>query len=310
MFPRTAALRRRTRYILAFCLAAALSAVPPARAQSNTLETTLRQYGETTVRGYIQPLADLFAANMSSGYYHSAGIPAGRVRVALDIVAMGTKVEDKHRTYTARTPEGFTPESFETATVFGGQGTTVTDPSGAEYRGSDGFIDADYLPSAVPQLTVSFLRTEATVRYLPSSAFKSFLEEQDFPETSLIGLGLRHDIGQYLPMLPLDLSIGAFYSAVEMKDIVDFSGLSVGVQASKAFSMLTLYGGLASESGTMRLTYTPSDPSEAPVDLDVDAEGGIRMTGGALLRLGFLQVFGDASVGPFTAYSGGIRIGF
>ena len=303
--------RRRTRTILAFGLVAAVAVVPAARAQSqnSSLETTLLQFNEATVRGYIQPLADLFAANMGSGFYHGASIPAGRMRFSLELVAMGSKVEDSHRVYTANTPEGFQQETFETATVFGGQGTTVTDPSGAEYRGSDGFIDADYLPSAAPQLRVSFLRTEATVRYLSSDLFSS-LPEEDFPETTLIGLGLRHDIGQYLPMLPFGLSVGGFYSSVEMEDMVTFTGLSVGVQASKTFSPLTLYGGLASESGTMNLSYTPADPSQTPVDLDIDSESGVRITGGAALRLGPIELFGDASFGSFTAYSGGLRIGF
>jgi hypothetical protein len=289
----------------AACLAAGASG---AGAQS-TLETTLRQYNAETVRGYIQPLADLFSVDMSSGFYQSASI-GRRWAFSFELVGMAAAIEDEHRTYVARTPDGFEPQTFETATVFGGEGTLVnsTNSPGLSYRGSDGFIDADYLPAAAPQIRMSLFGTEAIVRYLSSSL--SSLPEEDFPETTLLSIGGRHNISQYLPMLPLDVSVGAFWSSLEMGDIVEFTGLSYGVQASKALSLLTLYGGLATDDGTMKLTYTPSDPSETePISVDIEAEGGVRVTGGALLRLGPLQLFGDATFGPATAYAAGLRIG-
>jgi hypothetical protein len=313
MSPASAPLARRRSTILASALVLASATALPVVAQDDgsTIETVLRQYNQQTVVGYVQPLVDLFATDMSSGFFHSASIARGSLGFSFELVAVGSSIEDKHRTYIASTPPGFTPATFETATVFGGTGTTVaseTNPS-LTYRGSDGFIDADYLPAAAPQLRISLLGMEATVRYLSSSLFKS-LPEEDFPDTDLLGIGLRHNISQYLPMLPLDLSIGGFYSSLDMGDIIAYSGLSIGVQASKDVSrVLTLYGGLASETGTVNLTYTPGDPSESPVNIDIDAEGGVRITGGAAFRLGPVVLFGDANFGSATTYAGGIGFG-
>ena len=39
------------------------------------LEKAMQQYNSSTIGGYMQPIADLFGANMHAGYYHSAYIP-------------------------------------------------------------------------------------------------------------------------------------------------------------------------------------------------------------------------------------------
>jgi hypothetical protein len=302
--------RTESRYSRSFLVAGALVAFAATTTTAQTtIENTLRQYGAETVKGYIQPLADLFSGNLGSGFYHGASIPGG-VHFGIELIAMAGAVKDEHRTYIATTPPGFTPATFETATIFGGQGTTVqhsTNPS-LSYKGSDGFVDADYFPAAVPQVRLSVMGFEGIGRYFNSSLVSS-LPEDDFPETKLLGLGARTGLNRFLPMLPLDVSVGVFWNSFEMGDIVAFDGLSIGAQASKQFSMLTLYGGAASEKGTMNLTYTSTNPDfPGAVDIDVDVDQHIRFTGGLALRLGPLGIFGDASTGGETIYSAGIRL--
>jgi hypothetical protein len=299
-----------SRHSRSFLVASALVAlVASTGAAQTTIENTLRQYGAETVKGYIQPLADLFAGNMGSGFYHSAAIPGG-VHFGIELVAMAGAVKDEHRSYIATTPPGFTPETFETATIFGGTGTTVqhsTNPA-LSYKGSDGFVDAEYLPFAIPQIRLSIMGFEGIGRYFKSSLISS-LPEEDFPETELLGLGVRTGLNRFLPVLPLDVSVGVFWNSFEMGDMVAFDGLSVGAQASKNFSVLTVYGGAASEKGTMNLSYTSTNPDfPGEVDVDLDVERHIRFTGGLALRLGPLHLFGDASTGGETVYSGGIRL--
>ena len=299
-------------------LAAAIMAIgaAPAAGQS-TLENTLSQFGGETARGYINPFNQLFAANLGSGFYHSAAIPGG-FSLGLEIIAMAAPVEDKHRIYTATTPDGFDPPTFETATIFGGPGSTVShsgNPS-LTYRGSDGFIDADYFPWAVPQARVSFMGFEGTVRYMNSDLIPGLSggdgDDEDLPKTTLLGFGLRTGLNKFIPLLPLDVSIGVFRNTFDVGDIMSFTGTSFGAQASKGFGMVTLYGGVASESGTMNLTYTSENPDlPGTVDLDLDVKQHVRITGGLALALGPFHIFGDASTGGETAYSAGIRlIGF
>ena len=77
-------------------------------AQSD-FESTLKQYTGESVKGYIQPLQDMFGANLNSGFYHSAQIPTTGFHFGFEIIGMGSIVGDAQKTYTANAPPGFTP---------------------------------------------------------------------------------------------------------------------------------------------------------------------------------------------------------
>ncbi|MEW6750131.1 MAG: DUF6588 family protein [Candidatus Latescibacterota bacterium] len=293
----------------AVCLLAAglLCAAAPGWAQSD-LENVLRQYGEETVKGYVRPLVDVFSANLHAGLYHSASLGGLKPQCELSIVAMGSLVGDGQESYTARAPEGFQPATFRTATVFGGRGTQITHAAnpGLKYRGSDGIIEATLFPLAVPQLAVSYLGTEALVRFMRTPN----LGDDAFPETTLFGLGLRHSISRYIPAAPVDVAAGVFYNAFTMGDIVDFRGLALGVQASRGFGPLSAYGGVAWEQGTMNLQYATDNPySRERVDVDIDGDNSFRLTLGGRLSLALLRLFADVNVGAVTNFSSGIGLG-
>ena len=263
------------------------------------------------MQGYVQPIADLFGANMNAGFYHTAAIARTGLTIRLDIVAMGALVKDEQKVYTANAPTGFTlqggAKTFQTATVFGDKGTKVTDlVTGFSYRGSDGVIKASILPLAAPQLTIGdIFGTQATVRFLTTPE----LSNGKFPKVTLFGIGARHSISQYLPVAPLDISAGVFYNTFKVGDLIDFSSVSFGAQASKTFLILGLYGGVAWEKSTMTLSYKPSNSLFPPVSLDLSGENTIRFTVGAALELGFLHIFADANFGSVTNFSGGIGLG-
>jgi hypothetical protein len=224
---------------------------------------------------------------------------------------MATQVKDAQRVYTAPTPAGFNPSSFQTATIFGGTGNTVThaNNSSLQYRGSDGVIESDNFPTAAPQIRLGgIFGTEVVFRYLTSKVLG--LPEEDFPELKVTGYGLRHSISQYFKALPVDVAVSFFESEATWGDIIDQESTTFGAQVGKSLGMLSLFGGLAQESGKMKLTYTstnPNAPGTASVDLDVKAQ--TRFSAGALIKLGPLQLFGDGNFGKITTFSGGLRFG-
>lgn len=304
----TSRLARCRRVSLAVAAALALGA-SPARAQSG-LESVIEQFSSATIKGYIQPLADVLIANLAGGYVTGTGHRSG-ISFSLELVAMGAAIDDALKVYTASTPDGFNPATFQTATVFGGPGTTVqhSSISGLSYRGSDGLVDADYFPTAAPQLRLGFSGTEVVFRYA-SSSMVPFLKDEDFPDLTLLGLGLQHSINRYVPNLMFDLAVTGSYNSLKFGDIVDLSGVSVGVHAGKKFGLLGVFAGIASDGGSMALDYTSTDPN-APgtVSIDLGVKRTIRFTGGASLGFGLLHVFGDASLGDVNTFSGGLRIG-
>jgi hypothetical protein len=284
---------------------------PTAAVAQTEFEKTIHQFSGDAVKGYIQPAADLFGANMFAGQYRSAEIPTTGFNIALDIVGMAALVKDDQKNYTAKTPTNFTPGTFNTATIFGGTGTTVSNSAipALSYRGADGIINTSAVPLAVPQLRVgSLYGTEAIVRYI---GIPNSLTDQ-FPDVTLFGVGVRHSISQYFPEVPLDIAAGVFYTSFKTGDLVDFKGYSFGVQGSKAFSVLTVYGGLAYESCTMKLQYTSTDPNVPGqlVDVSLDGQNTFRATAGVAVSLAVFHIFADVNVGNVTNFSGGIGFGF
>ncbi|HEX6316511.1 MAG TPA: DUF6588 family protein [Gemmatimonadaceae bacterium] len=282
----------------------------PARAQSG-LESVIQQYSGTTIQGYIQPLADALVANLSLGYVNSA-LPPGKFSLGLELVTMTAALDESMRIYTANTPSGFQPPTHQTPTIFGGTAEPVQHSTlpGISYRGSDGLVDAKYFPTAAPQVRVGGLfNTELVVRYA-SSALVPFLDEEDWPELTLLGVGVQHSISPYLK-LPIDVWVGGSFNSLKFGDILDLSSTSFSVNVGRSFGLVGVSGGVASEGGTMNLTYTSTDPN-APgsVDVDLDVDRALRFRAGASLSLGFLRLFGDAAFGDVTSYAAGLRFGF
>lgn len=283
----------------------------PLRAQSG-LEEAIEQYGATAVRGYIQPLADVLVANLSIGFINSASAP-GRFSLGIEAVGMAAAIKDGFRTYIVNTPPGFQPATHETATIFGGAATPVQHSTipGLTWQGADGVYGGDYFPAAAPQLRVGGLfGTELVVRYA-SSAMVPSLDEEDFPDLTLFGVGVQHSLNRYFLLLPVDLTVSASFNSLKFGDIVDLSANSIGVNVGRSFGLFGVSGGLISDGGTMNVRYTSTDPvAPGSVDIDLDVDRTIRFRAGASVSLGFLRVFGDAAFGDVISYAGGLRFGF
>lgn len=292
-------------------LALAVQAAP-ARAQTS-LESVIRQYSASSVEGYIQPLADVLVATLGNGLYHSAYIAKSKLSFGLEAVGMTAVIDDNLKFYTAHTPTGWTPATFTTPTIFGGTASVVNHStiSGLSYRGSDGILDADYFPNAVPQLRLGgIMGTEVLVRYYSSSMVSAY-PDGDLPELKLLGFGLRHSVSQYLKGFPVDVAVGFASNSLTLGDIVDLKSTSFGLQVGKGLGILDLVGGIASEGGTMDLSYTSTDPQiPGSVNISLDVKRAMRFSAGAGLKLGFLHFFGEAGFGDVNTYSAGLRLGF
>lgn len=299
-----------TRMMRTVALCAIVCALASTGANAQTeLENALKQYSAETVTGYIQPVADLFGADMHAGYYHNAWIAPTGFSLGFDIIVMGSIVEDAQKFYTANTPPGFDPATFKTATIFGGKGTTVAHSStpGLEYKGSDGIFNTSIFPLAVPQLRIgSLYGSDLTFRFVTIPE----IGDEKVPIITLWGVGARHSISQYISQSPVDIAAGVYFNSFTVGDIMDFKGFAVNLQASKSIKILILYGGIAYESSKMNLTYSSTDPNvPAAVDIDLDGANNFRFTAGVGLSLGIIKVFADANFGTVTNYSAGIGFG-
>jgi hypothetical protein len=270
------------------------------------LENALKQYDAQTVKGYIQPLASLYGANISTGTYRTASIPIAGFHISVDLIGMGSLVKDDYKTYTVTLPQGFTQRTSVQPTILGPRATLVTDPSGFQYKGSDGMIDASLFSHGVAQITVGSLQgTEGYFRFLATPSLSS----NKFPKTTLYGGGARHSITQYFPNAPLDIAVGFSYNAMSMGDLIDIKSTMIGVQGSKTWDVFTLYGGTGWEQSTLKLNYTTSGAEGTPVNVELNGDNTFRVTAGGLVKLGFFKIFADANIGSLVVFTGGIGFG-
>lgn len=207
-----------------------------------------------------------------------------------------------------------------------------------------GGITEDLPVNAVPAPTVQVgfglpFKTDIKARFVPNLNF------DDDVEANLIGLGLQHDLTQYLgaiEKLPFSLSIlGAFTNmevtyaindesptdnVVVNNGEVEFKMNTWTVQAlaSLDFKLITFYGSIgynngkttAKMKGDYILTYdiedssgnqigTIEEPISNPINLDFEANG-MRATIGTRLNLSIFKIFADYTFQNYNTATVGI----
>jgi len=210
--------------------------------------------------------------------------------------------------------------------------------------GITGDLPVNAVPAPMVQLGLGLpLNTDIKLRLVPNLNF-----DEDV-EASLFGLGLQHDLMQYLgPLekLPLNLSILAAFTNMEVTyniadedsgddiEITNGQGQfkmntwTVQALASLDFKIITLYGGLGYNNGNattkIKGTYTvdydvedenglpigtASETVTDPINLDFEANG-VRATLGARLNIGFFKIFADYTLQEYNTASAGIAFSF
>lgn len=211
-----------------------------------------------------------------------------------------------------------------------------------------GGITEDLPINAVPAPMIQIglglpLNTDIKLRLIPNLNF------DDNVETSLFGLGLQHDLMQYLgPLekLPLSVSVLAAFTNMNVTYNIDdedsgdnimitngegeFKMNTWTLQAlvSLDFKIVTLYGGFGYNNGSattkIKGTYTvdydvedgggnvigsASETITNPINLDFEANG-MRATLGARLNIAFFKIFADYTFQEYNTASAGIAFSF
>ncbi len=300
-------------------------AVPALAQDGGELEGTLEKMGGAYAQGYLAPLISGFGINQNSALYHTAHIPNTTISITVGLKVMATKLTDNDKDFsvvesiTLDEDVGLNPGDIgygedgqivmSGPTVFGDE-----DASGymrAYFHGIQvyeeelpdlgGFIDTDYVPLAMPQATLGgIMGLEGTLRWLPEMTFSDM-------KVNLMGIGVAASANYWIPALPVDVKVGYFKQSLDVGDYIETDAKSLYIAASKAFTMLTVYGGLANESSSMDVSYTSDDSEDVNFSLDGVQEN--RMTIGATLNLG-LKINAEIGMGDLTTYAGGAMFGF
>lgn len=269
---------RTSRALLAaaLALAALVTAAGPVSAES--LEQKLNRIASDNVRGYIRPLTEGLGADLNTCLFHSAK-PHGLLGFDVGLKVLAVPMPDEADFFTA----DFGGSTAETPTAVGpGEGGA---PIPATSDSLPGGIDISIVPVAVPQASVGLpFHTDLIIRYLPS-----FEIDKDVGEFKYLGLGLKHDVDQYIPVpaFPVDLAAYVIFQKLEVGDILFVSNESFGLVASKSIPLFTLYGGFAVESSETNVEYTFINDSgpDPRVDVDIESDVSSRLNIGAKLTI-------------------------
>ena len=326
---------------------------PHANAQNTNFDAFLRAGADdasTLVKNYMEPIVVGFSYGMSNSWYNTAKTHK-TLGIDLTISANMTSVPTSKEffmfnpsDYTNVTSTG---ETDQIPTIMGQEdngaeltfsyyeentGETITgtfSPAGIGIKEQYGY---NVVPSPMAQLGIgTFKNTDIIIRYTPEITYKDF-------KTSVFGIGIKHDIKQWIPGLkrvPIDISIlGAFSgfdNTLDMSDLelagenqealFNVNNWTVQGIVSKKISVLTLYGAIGYSSVTsslkMKGTYIVEDEIdpgltfsvEDPIDLTY-YENSWRATGGLRLKFAFFTLHGDYTWQEYSIVSAGIGFSF
>jgi hypothetical protein len=211
-------------------------------------------------------------------------------------------------TFTPDLPNGYNTDQ-KTATIYGNEGAAYYGPQG--YIVYPQGINETTIPAVLPQIAGSFMGTEIMLRYLPSISLGSGDEE-----LNMFGIGVKHSISRYIPLIPVDVAVQFLYNNLEITGVMDIKAIAFNAHASKTFSLFTLYGGLQYESSTFDLTYEFKNPSNLPdlqagtVKVSIDGDNNFRGTLGGSVKLAVIALNIDYSLGAQSVLSGGLTFEF
>jgi len=297
------------------------------------------------LEGYVGPAMRTIGSGLNQGWYNTAK-PHKTLGVDLTVTTSLMYVPSSDQLYLvdntkldeielvsydgkAVSPTG----SANVPTIFGpdkspsyqlsGSSTTIDGPGGIDLK--EAIKIADALPVPMYQLGIGLPKGfDLKIRFSPT------VKLQDF-KFSLLGIGVMHDVGQYLPVvkaLPVDISAFVGYTKLKaeqgidgttvgqnQKGVLEFNSTTIQALVSKKVSVLTVYGGVGYDFANSKLqmkgTYDLDDDGTIdatdPVNLDFSTSG-FRATGGLRLKLAVFTFHGDYTLSKYNALTVGFGI--
>ncbi|MGC8596235.1 MAG: DUF6588 family protein [Candidatus Kryptoniota bacterium] len=319
---------------------------------SQDLGSKLSKVGSDYAKAYLQPGVDAFGADLNSGMFNTAKVggilPFGLnlyigVKVPAAFVSGSNKTFDLSysdtvhfsRTISSQTFNISVPTTFTVTgapTIFGDKaagvatGRAIKDTTIAgqpihldstiTMNTIGGLGNISLAPIPIPQVGVgSLFGTDAFVRYLPK------IKIGDYGSVDLLGFGVRHSISQYIPLIPIDISVQVGWQTFTIRDssdsqVLKASTFAANLEVSKKFAILTLYGGLQTENSNVDVSYnyipqpTAFIPNPKPVNISFSSKGknNFRAIVGFTLGLGPLELNADYSMGQINVATAGIGV--
>ena len=286
---------------------------------------------EALTKAYLSPLPNGVITGLNSGWTTKAK-PTKSLGFSLQLRASFATVPTVEQMFDANTIglEGISVSPGKSSTIAGENidGQILTLPDNSTLSLPSG-INFPYVPTPMVQANLGlFLGTDVTIRYVPE------VDLQDYGSVDLVGVGIKHDLNQWIPggkLLPIDLTIMAAYTQFNMSIDLEFNQGAQGQRVEsatqaivtnfligKTIPLLSAYAGIGYQLGDFELNMlgdyiigsgVRQSTLTDPVSYTQSYNGGIHLIAGAQIKLALFRLFAEVTTAEYTTFNGGIGIG-
>lgn len=300
-------------------LAGALLVTVPALTFAQDLGDQIKQLARVNAERYVTPLMNGWGVALNSGIYHTADVH-GILGFDVHVKLTGALLQESDKSYLFQTPDypgyvrgggaanGYASEVRANSVVGPKTPTEVRANNGDLLATIPGGLDIPTTPLILPQVSIGLpFGFEVTARFFPTAKIG------DVGKVNLLGFGVRHDIDQYIPLLPLDVAVHFFTQKLNYEDasgtkLLEATGTAYGVEVSKHLLLLTLYAGFQLESSSVKVG--PYTLAGSPVEFTIDGNTSSRLQVGARVSLLILNIHADYNIGTTKAFALGVGVSF
>ncbi|HHE65410.1 MAG TPA: hypothetical protein ENL09_05240 [Bacteroidetes bacterium] len=302
------------------------------------VQEKLEQFGKDNGIVYVKPLVTAFGTTMNTGLFNTAKV-LKPFAFGLNVNMMLAFVPDEDKTFLPTRPDLYLPgteiylyeePTEETATVFGEDGTTIVHNSALDYIPGVEELDIQMpnganlpaVPFLMPQFNLGLpFGNEIMIRGFPKVEIS-----KDIGDLGFWGIGLKHSISQYIPLIPIDVAIQAAYQNLYVGELLTFSNLNANLEVSKKLLMWTLYAGVGYDKTDVAADYTYEyttlvedenvpglylpGTAEQHIKFDVAGENEMRATAGIRYSLLLLKLYADYTISKYSVFNAGIGVSF
>ena len=176
-------------------------------------------------------------------------------------------------------------------------------------------IGSSVVPAAMIQANVGLIKgTDLTARYIPETSLNKF------GNISLVGLGIKHGINQWIPagkLLPIDISImAAFTSLTHNVEIATNQELETTTESfvvngiiGKKLPFISGFTGIGFQSGKFNFDLEKGGLLANPISYQQDSDAAIHAIAGTQVKIGLMRIYLEATIAEYVTYNVGLGIG-
>ncbi len=291
---------------------------------------------ETLMEAYLTPFANMLGADLNGGWYNTAK-PHSLLGFDITLTTSLSISPKSDETFSIAGLENLISDKNELQSFSGSTDranlTFVNNGNEIKFKSPEG-IGVNAIP--IPMLQAGFgvgFGTEIIGRFVPE------IELGDFGSIGLWGVGVKHSLKQWIPVLSnipfLQMSGLVAYTKVASEADISLGGLedqNMEINTSALITNLivsgklpvipiTLYGGIGYSMTKTNIklngdfpiptTMTESVIVNNPIDLDIENQSALRVNAGIRLNLFiFLTLNLDYTYADYSVYTAGLGFSF